>query len=161
MRTTLCIVLLLAACRSTTPDPTLASARDDGFRVVSLRFASAPELAGELNELLAAGQTAGPFAKPIPKLIADPRTNSLLVRAEPDDLSRVLELVEKLDQQVGQTVALTSIPACTSRAGPARRPGFGAKDRGARDAGHRIRNSRPAPRPEPASTEPRPRPAPM
>ncbi|HEX8010567.1 MAG TPA: type II secretion system secretin GspD [Casimicrobiaceae bacterium] len=68
--------------------------------VVALRNASALDLVQVVNRLLA--ETGAPGAAPDPQqrvtVVADPRSNSLLVRAEnPTRLARVRSLIEQLD----------------------------------------------------------------
>src|SRR5215471_8081580 len=69
--------------------------------IVPLRYASAIDLVGILSRVLADGGTT-PGAAPDPQqrvsLAADPRSNSVLVRAEnPTRLARVRALIEQLD----------------------------------------------------------------
>ena len=83
------------------------------FELIRLEFADAEEIADTIEELLEASvqaergaaqrqQQQGATA-PIPqgqsetKIMVDPRTNSLLVMAMPDDMPRIKELVARLD----------------------------------------------------------------
>ena len=71
--------------------------------VVTLRYASAVDMVQIMNRLLAeAGQTPGAAADPQQRvtLVADPRSNSILVRAENAvRMARVRSLLEQLDTQ--------------------------------------------------------------
>lgn len=86
------------------------------FEVIPLEFASAEEIADTLSELLEASKRAsqvrvqGQAAQGVTgamqvgqgdtKILTDPRTNSLLVMAMPDDMPRIKELVARLDVNV-------------------------------------------------------------
>jgi general secretion pathway protein D len=97
------------------------AARDTGaispeFEVIPLEFASAEEISDTLGELLEASKRAsqvrvqGQAAQGVTgamqvgqgetKILTDPRTNSLLVMAMPDDMPRIKELVARLDVEV-------------------------------------------------------------
>ncbi|MAF65438.1 MAG: hypothetical protein CMJ84_07255 [Planctomycetes bacterium] len=84
------------------------------FEVIKLAFASADEIAETLEELLEASQRATRGANQQnrqqqgatasirqgeveTKIMVDPRTNSLLVMAMPDEMPRIMELVARLD----------------------------------------------------------------
>ncbi len=84
------------------------------FEVIKLAFASADEIAETLEELLEASQRASRGANQQnrpqqgatagirqgeveTKIMVDPRTNSLLVMAMPDEMPRIMELVARLD----------------------------------------------------------------
>ncbi len=76
------------------------------LEVIRLEYAAASELARQLMEILeeraaapaAPGRpAAGPGAGGVRKVLADLRTNSLIVIAEPGERERVRELVERLD----------------------------------------------------------------
>lgn len=83
MKRILCLASLVVAC--STPPKSVAAPEE--MEVIPLQFASAEEIARELDR-------ASFHAT------ADPRTNSLLVQATHDDLTRVRVLIEKLDLQV-------------------------------------------------------------
>lgn len=87
------------------------------FEVIPLEFASADEIADTIEELLEAGRraatganraregAAGPTGQlqqgtTETRIMVDPRTNSLLVMAMPDDMPRIKELVARLDVDV-------------------------------------------------------------
>lgn len=89
------------------------------FEVMPLEFASAEELADTITELLEASRKAqqargatvaaanGVSAalqtgQADAKILVDPRTNSLLVMAMPDDMPRIKELIARLDVDVVQ-----------------------------------------------------------
>jgi general secretion pathway protein D len=86
------------------------------FEVIPLEFASAEEISETISDLLEASRRAlqarGTAAagqgvtSPLQsqsseaKIMVDPRTNSLLVMAMPDDMPRIRELVARLDVEV-------------------------------------------------------------
>ena len=86
------------------------------FEMLPLEFASAEELADTIEELLEASRRAAqtrqqaqaaqgvtgaiPGQQSETKILVDPRTNSLLVMAMPDDMPRIKELVARLDVDV-------------------------------------------------------------
>lgn len=100
MKSILLLSLVLVSC-SSQPRPreevVSAHASAEGaleFQRVPLQFASAEELAGLLREL------ARPETGPRPdglKVLADPRTNALLLQAPKSEMARLLEIVGKLD----------------------------------------------------------------
>jgi type II secretory pathway component GspD/PulD (secretin) len=126
MRSLLLILLLLASCDSMprrvsqTETSDRREARDpESIQVVPLRYAVADELAKTLNDLFDASARAAenrvdkqggcvlrlpgaPLPKPEPttRVLADARTNSLVIRASAEDLPRILELVARLDTEV-------------------------------------------------------------
>lgn len=100
MRTILCAALLLAACQTTSQSSRPATAISDEVRVVPLKYAPAHELADELNQLILLGRDPTSSERPVHVIVADPRTNSLLVKAPNADMPRIIELIEKLDQKV-------------------------------------------------------------
>jgi type II secretory pathway component GspD/PulD (secretin) len=69
------------------------------MRVVTLQHASALEIADELNRLAAPGIGAGPDVEPAYTLVADARSNSVIVKSSPADLEHVLEIIGELDQK--------------------------------------------------------------
>lgn len=115
----LVLLLGLASCALLPHDDHDASAADHGakdprqdFQLVPLKFASAEEVSKVLNDFLsvatgagAAGgaapqnASAGPSTSPI-LFVADPRTNSLLVKAPRGELPKILEIVSMLDRRV-------------------------------------------------------------
>src|SRR5258706_1809383 len=88
------------------------------FETIQLEFASAEEISNTLDELLDASrravtgrvQQAGQQGVSAPlqggntesKIMVDPRTNSLIVMAMPNDMPRIKELVARLDVDVGE-----------------------------------------------------------
>jgi len=65
------------------------------MQVVALKFASAEELGAVIMKSLGAAHRKGV------RIVADPRTNSLVLTGESDaDLATALELIEKLDVEV-------------------------------------------------------------
>jgi len=95
-------LFVLSGCISTSHEvgeapPRPASAAAESFQVVPLKFAVAAELSGTLNDLFAS--TGGTAASSI-RIVADPRTNSLVIQAPPEVLPHILGLVAKLDTEV-------------------------------------------------------------
>ena len=104
MRTLLCLALLLApACDTTSQSTRPATAMSDEMRVVPLKYAPAQEIADELNQLIVLGRDPSSTEKPVHAIVADTRTNSLLVKAPNADMPRILDLIEKLDKKVEST----------------------------------------------------------
>lgn len=102
MLRTVALVLLLVPCGACAGDrhaqapPAQAepprAEQPEAMQVVPLQFASAGDLERELTQALGAAKRKG-F-----RIVADPRTNSLIVvAAEKDDLARALELIARLD----------------------------------------------------------------
>ena len=87
--------VLCGACasqRPSEPAPPPRAEPSGAMQVVPLQFAIAGELERELTQALGAAKRHGL------KIVADPRTNSLIVVAEDkDDLARALELIARLD----------------------------------------------------------------
>jgi type II secretory pathway component GspD/PulD (secretin) len=96
MRYPLFVLLVLASCHTyeTTYAPVGAT------RVVPLENAAAPEVADELNRLAAPARSAGPDTEPSFVVVADERTNSLIVKSVSGDLEHVLGLIAELDRKV-------------------------------------------------------------
>ncbi len=67
--------------------------------IFALSHAEAESLARELTELLAGRRTQKQPTPEALKIIADKRTNSLIVRAEPEQMAEIRRLVERLDQK--------------------------------------------------------------
>lgn len=100
MRTILCAALLFAACQTTSQSSRPTSASSDEMQLVPLRYASAEEMASELNRLVATGHAAAADAHSTNVIVPDPRTNSVLVKASSAEMPHILELIAKLDQKV-------------------------------------------------------------
>ena len=94
------LLLLLAACRSSRSSS--GGSNGEVIEVVNLQHAAAADIAGELNRLAAPGLGAAPETEPRFTLVADPRTNSLIVKSSSGDFEHVLALVGKLDQKVDE-----------------------------------------------------------
>jgi type II secretory pathway component GspD/PulD (secretin) len=100
MKSILLLALVLVSCtsqgrgREEVPTATASTAGALQFQMVPLQFASAEELAGTLRELVRS--EAGPRTDGV-KVLSDARTNSLLLQAPEDEMSRLLEIVAKLD----------------------------------------------------------------
>lgn len=91
-----------SSCCETTAGSTTERAAEPAVRVVSLEFAHAPTLAETLQNLLHSGRTSRRASgSDIPvRVIADRRTNSLLISASEEDLEMVLKLTASLDVEV-------------------------------------------------------------
>jgi general secretion pathway protein D len=76
---------------------------DEEIWVVSLKHAKADEVAKQLLAVLQEKRVAGGPAKQEIKIMADERTNSLVVLAVPPQMVRVRMLVEKLDQSLARS----------------------------------------------------------
>jgi hypothetical protein len=86
-----CLLFLLNGCASAeaSPEPARAT-HSEAMQVVPLKHAAAAEIAAELGRVLEHA-----------RLVADQRTNSLVISAETDaHLAQALELVEDLDVDV-------------------------------------------------------------
>jgi type II secretory pathway component GspD/PulD (secretin) len=73
------------------------------MEVVPLQFAVAQELAATLNQVLGErDRDAAPAAtvKTSTRVVADPRTNLLIVRASRESLPHILELIRRLDREI-------------------------------------------------------------
>jgi type II secretory pathway component GspD/PulD (secretin) len=82
-----------------TPDIAGQEVRTD-FQMVPLKFASAEETAKVLNDFFAKQAGSAHAGESSVHIVADPRTNSLLVQAPVEALPHVLDLVAKLDRKV-------------------------------------------------------------
>ena len=126
MRSFLLIVLCLASCDSMPRKVSQAETSDrreardpESIQVVHLKYSVAAELTNTLNELFDDSARAaerrtsqrGGCALPLPgaslpepapstRILADARTNSLVIQASAEDLPRILELVARLDTEV-------------------------------------------------------------
>lgn len=93
-----------AACTASSPTvaraPAPAEQSEVVYQVVALQNAQAREIANDLRSVLVAQP-----GRPAPQIVADERTNSLIVACGPDELSEILALVAKLDRPVGATAA--------------------------------------------------------
>jgi type II secretory pathway component GspD/PulD (secretin) len=67
------------------------------FAIVPLQFASAVELGDTLNQLLRSNR---PEHADAVRVVADPRTNSLLLSGSKEQLAQLRQLVERLDARV-------------------------------------------------------------
>ena len=95
MRTLPLVLCFLAACRSSG-----SSSHENDLRVVPLQYAAAIEVAEELNQLATPSRYAAPETEAPFMLVPDVRTNAVIVRASPAELSRVLDLIHELDREV-------------------------------------------------------------
>jgi type II secretory pathway component GspD/PulD (secretin) len=84
------------------------------LEVVTLQHADAQEVAETITELLESARQAAmfrggcalripdapvPVSEPIARILPDPRSNCVLVQAVPEDMPRLIELIELLDVQ--------------------------------------------------------------
>jgi len=113
----LALLPLFAACNSTNSTATSGSeqlSKDQEFEVIELKYASATETADTIAELLDArprcaiepsAATSSRSCSRSPRdgetrVLADPRTNSLLVTALAVDMVQLKELIAALDVEV-------------------------------------------------------------
>lgn len=92
MKWILPLALVLAACSSPSKSSNSAPSSSASVEVVALKYAVANDVARLLGEL--------PALSPKTRVLADPRTNSLVVQADAADMPRIRELIAKLDVQV-------------------------------------------------------------
>jgi general secretion pathway protein D len=81
----------------------LESTSGGSVRIVPLRYAVASELAETLNALDAASRKSEPPVVRDARIVADARTNSLVVQADTEhreDVERIVELIARLDVEV-------------------------------------------------------------
>jgi type II secretory pathway component GspD/PulD (secretin) len=100
-RATCLVLALVCACQATTPVEPAAlqeSTEQAAFEIIPLEYAYARDLARTLDGLLQAASGAGAGQKM--KVMADERTNSLLVMAPPSDMARLKDLIALLDVEV-------------------------------------------------------------
>lgn len=113
----LALLPLFAACNSTNTDTTSSSEKlsnEQAFEVIALKHASAMEMANTIDELLqhsprcqirvrktqqAGSSSLKPQSVKI-RVLADQRTNSLLVTANSQDMLQIRELVAALDVEL-------------------------------------------------------------
>ena len=81
----------LFACTTVRPAPEPQPAR---FEVVALEHAPAGELCAVLTRAIQGG-----IGSPA-RVVADPRTNSLIVLGDPEGIRRVKAMIEALDREV-------------------------------------------------------------
>jgi type II secretory pathway component GspD/PulD (secretin) len=93
---------LLPACCATCPNPPAATAAapaaaksDVGYTVIPLRFAVASDVALALRKSVATQPN-----RRAPQVIADERTNSVIVSCAPDELAPIQQLIAALDVEV-------------------------------------------------------------
>jgi general secretion pathway protein D len=75
-------------------------AGDQDVDIVELQYASARELVGIAQNLFEKANADGTPALLIPKIVADERSNSVIVSGEPRARSRVVKLIKQLDQDL-------------------------------------------------------------
>ena len=92
------LLAVLAACETSRPvesDPSAAAMKveEPTLTVIPLKYAAASELASTLRGALAAEQS-------LVQIMADERTNSLVVTCTPSRLASVEKLIAQLDTEV-------------------------------------------------------------
>jgi type II secretory pathway component GspD/PulD (secretin) len=119
-------ILLLTSCaasagvhpKSEQPAPCLQPVEGMFREVVPLQHADSQEVAETITELLDASRQAAmfrlqnqggcalripdapvPVPEPMARILPDPRSNCVLVQAVPEDMPRLIELIELLDVQ--------------------------------------------------------------
>ena len=91
--------LFLAACASTADEATTPPSVDPEFQVIAIQHLEVEELAETLAAFLAdANQVNGETWESGPKVLADQRTNSLLVMAQHEHFEQIHALVQNLDK---------------------------------------------------------------
>ena len=103
------LLVLLSACASDSrkhapesPNAQQAAAESVSVEVVPLQYATAQELAATLSQLLWNGAPAPSLlaGSAEARVVADSRTNSVIVRASAKDMPRILDLIRQLDRKV-------------------------------------------------------------
>jgi type II secretory pathway component GspD/PulD (secretin) len=92
MRTLPILLLVLTACSAPATAPKEAPKHTESVQVVPLQYSSAEELAGTLRSLFA--------RNPDIRILADVRTNSLLIAASSDDISQIEMVIHRVDIEV-------------------------------------------------------------
>ena len=69
------------------------------FEVVALQYAAAPEVADALNQLVYRGRGEG--REPTIRIVTEQRMNALLLRAPPEHMAKLKDLISQLDVEVG------------------------------------------------------------
>ena len=102
----LAVLIVLNSCcafRSTCDEPVAVAAAaapaapqsDLGYKVIPLRYAVADELAQALRNSLVAQP-----GRPTPRVVAEERTNSVIISCSPDELPPIEKLISELDVEV-------------------------------------------------------------
>jgi type II secretory pathway component GspD/PulD (secretin) len=93
MRTLPILLLVLASCTSPASKATPEAPKHaETVQVIPLQYSNAAELANTLNALFG--------RNPEVRVLADARTNSLLVAAGAADVAKIEDLVRRLDVEV-------------------------------------------------------------
>jgi type II secretory pathway component HofQ len=92
MRTLPICLLVLGACSAPSTATQESPKRVENVQVIQLQYSTAEDLAGTLRSLFA--------RNPEIRILADARTNSLLVSAAPEDLAQISTLVQRIDVEV-------------------------------------------------------------
>ena len=82
-------------------------------RIVSISYSEAAKLRENLEKFL----TINKDGKPLGSVMVDEHTNSLIIQAIPNDLARILAVVEKLDRPTAQVLIEAYIVETTSATG--------------------------------------------
>ncbi len=80
----------------------------DDIRLFALRFADAAVLSGTLDELFQ-GLASQSEAFEAPTILADPRSNALVVAGPRDSMERVADVVQRLDVEAGPLTAIFKV----------------------------------------------------
>ncbi len=75
------------------------------LEVVYLQYAYAPEVASTIEELIRSGRKSARGEAPKVKVLADRRTNSLLVSAPQEEIGKIMDLAARLDVEVPSSEA--------------------------------------------------------
>ena len=92
MRTLPIFLLVLGACSAPSAATKELPKRVENVQVIQLQYSTADDLAGTLRSLFA--------RNPEIRIMADARTNSLLISADPEDLAQISNLVQRIDVEV-------------------------------------------------------------
>jgi type II secretion system protein D len=102
----------IATALDTAPEPLI-----ENIRIINCRNTSAADLASKIDELwqrkasLRSGQD---IPEDLPVIVADQRSNSLVIAANPEDYSEITRLVDRLESQPLSPIAEIRLIALTS-----------------------------------------------
>jgi len=89
-----------SCCRSGSELAAEQPAEEPALQVIALEYAYAGDVALMIEDLIRAGRTAPRGAAPQVRVLADRRTNSLLVSAPQKELGQIMALAARLDIEV-------------------------------------------------------------